>query len=90
MAKVVKKNKLRYWLVDYITNNVHKCKMDKKEKEAAAFNSWAKNFKREEADFLVGMEFWEWEQDPRTEIPLPEVVKYANEMFKIVLDKWNL
>ena len=88
MSKSIKKDKLRYWLTDYLTDSVHGLRMGKKEKPSVAFNSWAKHFKREEASFLVEMEYWEWEEDERTEIPLEEVVKYADSLLQTIVNNW--
>ncbi len=87
-VKNIKKSKLRYWLVEYITDNVHRLKVKKREISSKEFNAWAKSFKREEADFLVGMEIWEWEEDSRNEFPLTEIIPYADKLLQRVLDNW--
>ena len=47
------KKELENWLVDYLTDTVHNLEA----KDSDEFNKWAKSFEREEAAFVVGMEF---------------------------------
>lgn len=81
------KDELEKWLVDYITDTVHKLETgDSKE-----FNNWAKAFKKEEAAFVVDMEFVnDWAYDKRTEITEKEAEQYALSLLKIILDNWYI
>ena len=59
------KKDLENWLVDYLTDTVRNLEA----KDSADFNDWAKSFERDEAAFVVGMEFVnDWGYDERTEI----------------------
>lgn len=84
--KTIKINEeLQQWVIDYITNTVHQLESE----ESKEFNQWAKSFKKEEAEFLVDMEFInDWGYDERKEIPEEEAQKYADSLLKVVLDNW--
>lgn len=87
--ETVKKSSLKYWLVDYITNTIHG--MNSKDEGAEAFNQWAKSFKKEEAEFVVNMEWSvDWEDDERKKIPLDEVKEYAEELIQTITERWYL
>ena len=47
------KEELREWLADYITDTIHGFEAE----DSVEFNQWAENFKKEEAEFVVNMEF---------------------------------
>ena len=48
----IKNNKeLQEWLVNYITDSIHGFEAE----DSAEFNKWAKNFQKEEAEFVVNM-----------------------------------
>ena len=52
---------------------------------------WAKNFQKEEAEFVVNMEFGsDWVYDERKEIPLKEAKEYASALMKKILENWYL
>lgn len=53
MKKINIKNELETWLVDYITDTVHNLEAE----NSPEFNKWAKSFEKDEASFVVGMEF---------------------------------
>ena len=79
------KNELNAWLVDYITNAIHGFKGEDFEE----FNKWAKSFKKEEAEFVVNMEFAnDWGYDKRSEVPEDEAAEYADSLIKRILDNW--
>lgn len=81
------KNELETWLIDYITNAIHGFEA----KDSEEFNQWAKSFKRDEADFIVKMEFAnDWGYDERTEISEDEAIKYAGPLIQRILDNWFL
>ena len=44
---------LREWLIDYITDTIHGMKAE----NSPEFDLWAASFKREEAEFVVNMEY---------------------------------
>lgn len=80
------KKELENWLVDYLTNTVHSLKSENCED----FNNWAKSFEKEEAAFLVGMEFVsDFGYDERTEITESEAEEYAQGLLRIIIDNWN-
>lgn len=81
------KTELQEWLVDYITDTIHGLEADNSED----FNKWAKSFEREEADFVVNMEFGnDWGYDKREEITEKEAVEYAQALMQTILDNWYL
>ena len=83
---MIKYEKLKEWLIDYITDTIHQLESDSPE-----FNAWAKSFKRAEADFVVNMEFVvDWGDDERSEIPEDEAMSYGNTLMKVILDRWYI
>ena len=88
MMKMIKiKTELQEWLVDYITNTIHGLEAENSED----FNKWAKSFEREEADFVVNMEFGnDWGYDKRDEITEKEAAEYAQALMQTILDNWYL
>lgn len=88
MMKMIKiKTELQEWLVDYITNTIHGLEAENSED----FNKWAKSFEREEADFVVNMEFGnDWGYDKRDEITEKEASEYAQALMQTILDNWYL
>lgn len=79
------KKELDNWLVDYLTDTVHNLEA----KDSDEFTKWAKSFEREEAAFVVGMEFVnDWGYDKRTEISEEEAEEYAQTLLKTILDNW--
>ena len=85
MKSIKIKNELENWLVDYLTNTVHNLEAE----GSPEFNKWAKSFEREEAAFVVGMEFVnDWGYDKRTEINEEEAEEYAQSLLKVILDNW--
>lgn len=81
------KKDLEKWLVDYITDTIHQLEAE----DSEAFNRWAKNFEREEAEFLVSMEFGvDWEDEDRSEISEEEAAEYAGSLIQTILDNWYL
>ena len=85
MKKINIKNELETWLVDYITDTVHNLEAE----NSTEFNKWAKSFEKDEASFVVGMEFInDWGYDERTEIDESEAEKYAQTLLKVILDNW--
>ena len=90
MKKIKIKEELEDWLVDYITDYVHKLEaVNTPENEE--FNKWAKSFKREEAKFVVKTEFVnDWYYDERTEILENEATEYAQSLLRVILDNWYL
>lgn len=81
------KEELNQWLVDYITDTIHNLEAE----DSIEFNKWAKSFKKEEAEFVVNMEFVnDWGYDGRNEIPEEEAIDYAQVLLKRILDNWYL
>lgn len=81
------KKDLREWLIKYITNTIHGLTAE----DSAEFNKWAKSFKKEEAEFVVDMEFVnDWGYDEREIIPEEEAEKYAQLLLQRILDNWYL
>lgn len=81
------KKDLENWLVNYITDTIHQLEAENSE----AFNKWAKNFEREEAEFVVSMEFGvDWGYEERKEISEEEVAEYASSLIQTILDNWYL
>lgn len=87
MNFIKKDEELTEWLINYITDFIHHCEAD----DLPAFDLWTKNFKREEAEFVVNMEFInDWGYDERKNIPQNEAEEYAQALIRIILDKWYL
>ena len=87
MKKINIANELKPWLVDYITNTIHDLKAENSEE----FNKWAKSFEREEAEFVVNMEFVnDWGYEDRTDITEKEAADYAGTLLKKILDSWYI
>ena len=85
MKTIKIKNELENWLVDYLTNTVHNLEAE----DSPEFNKWAKSFEREEADFVVGMNFCnDWGYEKRVEVTEEEAEKYAQTLLKVILDNW--
>lgn len=84
---MIKINELQNWIIDYITDTIHKLECDNEE-----FNEWAKSFERDEADFVVGMDLWELEEDMegKTEFSEEEAVELAHPFIQKIVDHWNL
>ena len=81
------KNELENWLVDYITDFVHEVKVEGQPNPE--FEEWAKSFPREEAEYVVGMEFTnDWGYDKRKEVSEEEAEKYAHSLLKTIFDNW--
>jgi len=81
------KKDLRGWLVEYITNTIHGLTAE----DSAEFNKWAKSFKKEEAEFVVEMEFVnDWGYDERKKVPEEEAVEYAKQLLQRILDNWYI
>ena len=80
-------NELEKWLVDYITDFVHQAESENH--SSPEFDKWAKSFPRDEAEFVVGMEFTnDWGYDEREEVSEEEAEKYAHELLKTIFDNW--
>lgn len=83
----IKKDDLKNWLIDYITDTIRGLKTD----DSEDFNRWVANFKKEEAEFVVKMEYInDWGYDERTEIDRDEAEKYANVLMEDILKNWYL
>lgn len=81
------KTELKGWLVNYITNYIHALESD----DSPEFVAWAKAFDKEEASFVVDMEFInDWGYDERESISIEEAVKYAQPLIKSILENWYL
>ena len=81
------KSDLEIWLVEYLTNTIHELQTE----NSAEFNKWAKSFKREEAEFVVNMEFLnDWGYDERENVPEEEATEYAQLLLQRILDNWYL
>lgn len=81
------KKDLREWLVEYITNTIHALTAENSDE----FNKWAKSFEKEEAEFVVDMEFInDWGYDEREIVPEEEATKYAQLLLQRILDNWYL
>ena len=80
---------LANWLTDYITDFVHNIKTEGKPN--TEFEKWAKEFEREEAAFVVNMEFTnDWGYDERKEVSEEEAEQYAQSLLQTILDNWYL
>ena len=78
---------LSEWLVKYITDTINNLEAN----EPTGFNEWAKSFKKEEAQFVVNIEFTnDWGYDKRKEIPEDEAIEYANSLIQRILNSWCL
>ena len=78
---------LREWLIDYITDTIHGMKAD----DFPEFDKWAASFKRDEAEFVVNMEYLvECGDELREEISEDEARKYAEPFLEKILDSWYL
>ena len=87
MATIKIKTELQDWLVDNITNTIHALEAENSDE----FNKWAKTFKRDEAEFVVNMEFGnDWGYDTRDEITEEEATKYAQSLLQTILDNWYI
>lgn len=81
-------NELENWLIDYITDFVHNAKVEGE--TIPEFEKWAKSFEREEAAFVVGMEFTnDWGYDERKEVSEEEAETYAHSLLQVIFDNWN-
>ena len=81
------KTELQDWLVDNITNAIHGLEAENSDE----FNKWAKSFEREEASFVVNMEFGnDWGYDEREEVSEKEAAEYAQSLMQKILDNWYL
>lgn len=81
------KTELKEWLVNYITNNIHGFESE----DSPEFNAWAKAFDKEEASFVVDMEFInDWGYNQRESISEDETSKYAQPLIKRILENWYL
>ncbi len=78
---------LREWLIDYITDTIHGMKAE----NSPEFDLWAASFKREEAEFVVNMEYLvECGDELREEISEDEAREYATPFLRKILDSWYL
>ena len=85
MTTINIETELRDWLVDNITNTIHGLETE----DSNEFNEWAKGFERDEAEFVVDMEFLnDWGYETRDEISEEEASKYAQSLLQIILDNW--
>lgn len=79
------KKGLKEWLVNYITNTIHGLEAE----NSAEFNNWAKSFEKEEAEFVVNMEFVnDWGYDECEEVSEEDAKKYAQLLLQKILDNW--
>ena len=87
MKKINIESELKTWLIDYLTNTIHSLEAE----DSKEFTQWAKSFEREEAEFVVRMEFVnDWGYDKRTDITEEEAARYADSLLKKILDRWYL
>lgn len=87
MKKINIQKELKEWLINYLTYTIHNLEAENFDE----FIEWAKSFKREEAEFVVNMEFVnDWGYDNRTEIAESEAVAYGEILLKKILDRWYL
>lgn len=85
----IKIEELKDWIVDEITKTIHGFESD--DENAKEFLSWAKLFEREEAEFVVGIEFVnDWGYDDRKEIPVEEAADYAHDLMQRIVNCWYL
>lgn len=81
------KTELKEWLVNYITNNIHGFESE----DSPEFNAWAKSFKKEEALFVVNMEFTnDWGYEKQEEITEEEATEYAHSLIQRIVNNWYL
>lgn len=81
------KTELNEWLVTYITSTVNNIEAN----EPVGFNEWAKSFKKEEAQFVVNMEFTnDWGYEKREEITEEEATEYAHSLIQRIVNNWYL
>lgn len=91
MEQINVKTELKEWLVDYITDTIHGLRCEDRSFDNEAFNGWAHSFKREEAAFVVNMEFVvDWGYSTQEYISNEEACKYAQTLIQIIVDKWYL
>lgn len=84
---MIKISELRDWLVDYITDTIHGLSSD----DSREFTIWARSFKRDEADFVVNMEYIvDWGDEERTEISEEEAANYAQKLIQKIADVWYI
>lgn len=86
--EIIKKDDLEGWVADYVTNEIHNMKSDYEE-----FNQWAKNFEKDEALFVAGMElapYWGEDIIKRDEFQIEEVMDYASMIIQKILDVWYI
>lgn len=87
MKSINIKKELNGWLVEYLTNTVHGLESE----DSAEFNKWAKAFEREDAQFIVDMEFVnDWGYDEREEVSEEEAIMYAQPLLMRILENWYL
>ena len=73
------KTELNEWLVTYITSTINNLEAN----EPVGFNEWAKSFKKEEAQFVVNMEFTnDWGYEKREEITEEEATDMPIHLYK--------
>lgn len=78
---------LSEWLVKYITDTINNLEANK----PIGFNEWAKSFKKEEAQFVVDMEFTnDWGYEKRKEITEKEATEYAHSLIQRIVNNWHL
>ena len=81
------KTELKQWLVNFITNSIRSIESE----DCTEFNSWVKAFKKEEASFVVDMEFInDWGYDERSEVPEEEAILYARALLERILSSWYM
>lgn len=91
MKTTIKLSSLKYWLIDYITSQIRALKIKEDWVSKDEFNKWAKSFKREEAVFIVNMEYTvDWGNESRTSIPIDEAKAYAQTLIQKITDKWYM
>lgn len=89
MKTTVKLSCLKYWLIEHITKQIQSMKIKEDRISKDEFNKWAKSFKREEATFVVNMEYSvDWGDEQRTSIPIEEAKAYAQILIQKIVDKW--
>lgn len=91
MKTTIKLSSLKYWLIDYITSQIRSLKIKDDWISKAEFNKWAKSFKREEAAFVVNMEYMvDWGNESRSLIPIEEAKVYAGTLIETIISKWYM
>lgn len=87
MKQINIKKDLRRWLIEYITDTIHGIEAE----DFDEFNKWAKSFEKEEAEFVVDMEFGnDWGYDVRETVSEEEAMKYAQTLLQDIIDNWYL